>query len=70
MCGLYQSRYLNPLVYQRVLSCRRGEVDIMSVNSIPKNLGFLNRGGVRSLVISRLCIGLLLSVKEWLKYYA
>ena len=41
----------------------------MSVTAIPTVLNFIG-GGVRSLMISRLYIGLLLSVKEWLQYYA
>jgi hypothetical protein len=55
--------YLNPLVYQKILSSRRGEVDIMSITAIPTVLDFIG-GFDSSLMISRLYIGLLLSVKE------
>lgn len=62
-CGTRHS-YRKPLVYQEIRSSRRGEVDNMSVTAIPTVLYF-ECGFVRSLMISRLYIGLLLSVKEW-----
>ena len=61
MCGLYQSRYLNPLVYQRIRSSRRGEVE-----QIPAAVPYLIGGlGADALTLIKPYMVLLLSVKEW-----